>query len=253
MKVICIAVPHALRQVRSGDDTTAPSLLTISHAPRFRRDKLLPLLMRAGLSFLMIVGVLDAGRAFANDCAALIGQAEEGRGIPHNLLMAVAVQESGLDPFAVNAGGASFHPGSAAAAIALVEELQRRGKVYVDVGCMQVDLHHHPNAFASLEEAFDPAANVAYGAQYLSGLASRHGDWLAATAFYHSSMPTEQRIYLAQVARRYFALSPEARPPGIARTGAAPAAPPRQRRQVRLSAITVEGEVEGPGVIQYRR
>jgi len=130
--------------------------------------------------------------------------------------------------------------------------MQRRGKVYVDVGCMQVDLRHHPNAFASLEEAFDPAANVAYGAQYLSGLASRYGDWLAATAFYHSSTPAEQRIYLAQVARRYFALSPEALPPGIARTAVAPVAP-RQRRQVRLSAITVEGEVEGPGVIQYRR
>jgi hypothetical protein len=32
---------------------------------------------------------------------------------------------------------------------------------------MQINLKHHPGAFASLEEAFDPQKNIAYAAQFL--------------------------------------------------------------------------------------
>jgi hypothetical protein len=57
-----------------------------------------------------------------------------------------------------------------AKAIAHVRELQARGVRNIDVGCMQINLRHHPNAFPDLETAFDPEMNTAYAAQFLNGL-----------------------------------------------------------------------------------
>ena len=39
-----------------------------------------------------------------------------------------------------------------------------QGARSIDVGCMQVNLLHHADAFASLEQAFDPVANARYAA-----------------------------------------------------------------------------------------
>jgi hypothetical protein len=55
------------------------------------------------------------------------------------------------------------------------------------VGCFQVNLLHHPFAFATLDEAFDPAANARYAAHFLVDLHSRFGTWPAAVAAYHSA------------------------------------------------------------------
>ncbi|MDZ7712446.1 MAG: hypothetical protein U5L06_04740 [Rhodovibrio sp.] len=62
---------------------------------------------------------------------------------------------------------------SKAAAIAEVRDLQARGVSNIDVGCMQVNLHWHGDAFESLEQAFDPAYNVAYAAAFLLDLAGQ--------------------------------------------------------------------------------
>jgi hypothetical protein len=85
-----------------------------------------------------------------------------------------------------NAEGAGRFFESKAEAIAAVEALQARGVRSIDVGCMQVNLMHHPHAFASLDEAFDPQINAAYGARFLSALHHELGAWPAATAAYHS-------------------------------------------------------------------
>src|SRR3546814_15246449 len=63
-------------------------------------------------------------------------------------------------------GRGRFLP-SKAAAIEEVRRLQARGIRNIDVGCLQVNLHYHPDAFASLETAFDPEANAAYAADFL--------------------------------------------------------------------------------------
>jgi hypothetical protein len=59
---------------------------------------------------------------------------------------------------------------------------------FVDVGCMQVNLHYHPDAFASLDDAFDPTSNADYGAQLLVQLyqAEARGRWDIAVGLYHS-------------------------------------------------------------------
>ena len=46
---------------------------------------------------------------------------------------------------------------------------QRQSTENIDVGCTK-NLMHHKKAFPSIEAAFDPAINVAYGAKYLAAL-----------------------------------------------------------------------------------
>src|SRR5581483_7425522 len=88
---------------------------------------------------------------------------------------------------------------SAAAAITAVQGFQSGGVRSIDVGCFQINLLHHPAAFASLAAAFDPAANATAAAQFLSDLHQRSGDWAAAVALYHSALPERGEPYRARV------------------------------------------------------
>ncbi|MFO1027095.1 MAG: lytic transglycosylase domain-containing protein [Acetobacteraceae bacterium] len=143
-------------------------------------------------------------------CEAAIAGATRGSPIPPNLLVAIGRVESGRPdpqtgrvqpwPWTLNAEGQSMVFASKAAAIAEVQRLQARGVRSIDVGCMQVNLMHHPQAFASLEEAFDPAANARYAARFLMELFQRAGAWPVAAAQYHSSTPALGEAYGRRVA-----------------------------------------------------
>ncbi len=62
---------------------------------------------------------------------------------------------------------------------------------------------HHPNAFASLDEAFDPAANALYAARFLNTLYGASGSWIQATAAYHSETPWIGAEYQQRVMARW--------------------------------------------------
>ena len=64
---------------------------------------------------------------------------------------------------------------------------------------MQINLLQHPDAFSSLEQAFDPSANVAYGAQFLAALYHPSGTWPEAIAAYHSQTPKIGADYWGRV------------------------------------------------------
>ncbi len=123
---------------------------------------------------------------------------EEARsGLPHGLLQAIGRVESGRRdpdglveawPWSINAAGQGFFAPSAEAAIAKVAALQASGVRSIDVGCFQVNLLHHPDAFASLAEAFDPAANARVAARILLA-GQQGGHWEMAVARYHSATP----------------------------------------------------------------
>jgi hypothetical protein len=72
---------------------------------------------------------------------------------------------------------------------------------------MQVNLMYHPDAFATLDIAFDPAANARYAASFLRRLNEQTGSWAKATASYHSATPELGNAY----ERRVSAALPEAR------------------------------------------
>ena len=83
--------------------------------------------------------------------------------------------------------------------------MQARGVKSIDVGCMQVNLMHHPDAFPNLDRAFDPPANAAYAAKFLRQLFVQSGDWTKAVALYHSATPALSEPY----AKKVMALWPE--------------------------------------------
>ena len=135
------------------------------------------------------------------------------RGIPTNLLPAISRVESGrLDPatgrvrawpWTINVEGVGHFFDSKEQAIAEVSALQAKGVRSIDVGCMQVNLMHHAQAFPTLDAAFEPATNAAYAARFLSSLHQKFNDWNLATAAYHSQDPVRgeeyQRLVLGRV------------------------------------------------------
>jgi hypothetical protein len=102
-------------------------------------------------------------------------------------------------PWSINVGGRGYFFPSKAAAIATVQTLQAAGRRVIDVGCFQVDLVYHPEAFASLELAFDPDANAEAAARILALARLSSSSWDVATARYHSASPIRGALYLGQV------------------------------------------------------
>lgn len=149
--------------------------------------------------------------AAADACAAEAAAQEQQGGIPPRLLHAIALAETGrwdterrasfAWPWTVTAEGEGRFLPSRQAAIAEVRRLQARGIRNIDVGCMQVNLQHHPDAFADLDEAFEPRSNVAYAARFLKDLQTDAGSWTTAAAHYHSHTPHLAAAYRAKVMR----------------------------------------------------
>jgi len=132
-------------------------------------------------------------------CRRAIESAERGTAIAPHLLAAISRVESGRQdplsgqwhpwPWTVDAEGQGSFYDTKAEAVAAVRAMQARGVQSIDVGCMQVNLMHHPDAFPNLEMAFEPQVNAAYAARFLRELFAQTGDWSKATALYHSATP----------------------------------------------------------------
>ena len=132
-------------------------------------------------------------------CDAAITATEAKLQIPKGLLHAIGTVESGHWPWIINVAGEDRVFSTKAEAIAATATLQAQGVRSIDVGCVQVNLQQHPNAFATLDEAFDPASNVAYGARYLKALYSARNDWADAAAAYHSQTAVFAEDYRRRV------------------------------------------------------
>jgi hypothetical protein len=102
-------------------------------------------------------------------------------------------------PWTINAEGVGSFFATKADAIAAVQMLQARGVRSIDVGCLQVNLRQHPDAFVSLDQAFDPNVNARYAAGLLKSLFGQVGSWPLAAAAYHSQTPTIGAAYQRQV------------------------------------------------------
>ncbi len=150
----------------------------------------------------------------AGACRRAIAAVEPGSGVPAGMMGAIAMVESGRAdpatgraeawPWTWNALGVGHYAATKAEAMTAVAALLARGVRVVDVGCMQVNLFHHPAAFADLEAAFDPVTNVRYAARFLLSLRAQTGAWGTAIARYHSGdefrgWAYERRVALGQL------------------------------------------------------
>lgn len=162
----------------------------------------------AALALVMGAGLPPAAaKDQAGACLGHIASQEKDKGIPDGLLKSIGFAESGRTvdgkrvawPWTVNAQGQGHYFESKDDAIAFVQELQASGVKVIDVGCMQVNLYYHPKAFASLEDAFDPASNVEYAAKFLTWLEDETNDWGTASQYYHSRTPSLARAYGARL------------------------------------------------------
>lgn len=138
-------------------------------------------------------------------------------GLPPNLLTAISFVESGRYdkqrqektawPWTVMAEGQGRYYATKQEAVAEVRRLQRRGVKNIDVGCMQINLYYHGDAFPSLEDAFDPATNVGYSMNFLQALYKETGSWQAAAVRYHSATPEYANRYRVKITEEWNALN----------------------------------------------
>jgi soluble lytic murein transglycosylase-like protein len=148
-------------------------------------------------------------------CRQAITAAERAHGIPAHLLAAVARVESGRRdqasgtfnpwPWTINIDGQGTFYDSKAQAVTAAVSMRSHVAQSIDIGCMQISLTYHPNAFPDMVTAFDPASNADYGAKFLVQLYEKSGSWPRAVELYHSATPDIGQEY----GRRVYAALPE--------------------------------------------
>jgi hypothetical protein len=145
-------------------------------------------------------------------CSTAILTAQHRYAIPPGLLGSIARVESGRPiasitdihawPWTIDADGNGTFFNTKAEAVSWSKDAMQNGVRSLDVGCMQVNLQMHPDAFASLDLAFDPVANADYAARYLRQLRDEaNGDWNVAVGLYHSHTPDLAADYRNRVAQ----------------------------------------------------
>jgi hypothetical protein len=145
----------------------------------------------------------------SNLCLKHAAVLEAEMDLPQHILRAVSVTESGhwlpslnksvAWPWTINVEGKGYHFQTKTAAITAVSLFQKQGIESIDVGCMQINLKYHPDAFASLEDAFDPKHNITYAADFISKNKRRTGVWQKAIGVYHSRYTSRNHQYVRKV------------------------------------------------------
>lgn len=174
----------------------------------------MPIALRAALIVALLLLVAHRAIAEVPDddrlaCERAAAQAERAGNLPPGLLAAIGTVESGRTdpagpyrrawPWSINADGASYFAASKTEAISIVRAMQAHGARYIDVGCFQVDLFYHPDAFTSLEQAFDPDANALAATRILAAARFGTTGWDQAIAAYHSASLLRGAWYLQRV------------------------------------------------------
>jgi len=127
-------------------------------------------------------------------------------GVPLDILMAISLTETGRKtaeglqpwPWTVNMEGVGKWFETKQAAMNYVAENFKRGARSFDVGCFQLNFKWHGDAFASVEQMFEPKANALYAATHLRDLYLEKKDWAKAAGAYHSRTPKYATKYIAR-------------------------------------------------------
>ena len=166
-------------------------------------------MVNAEMSWATKLSAASERGAPAELCRLAVQQAELRFHLPHGMLWAIAQVELARTmpemrsptawPWTVQAQGKGQYFETKAKAIAWTQEAQAKGVTSIDTGCLQINLLSHPNAFRSLDEAFDPQRNADYAGRFLRELYAKTGDWHRTIGLYHSqalefSIPYQEKI-----------------------------------------------------------
>ena len=145
----------------------------------------------------------------SQQCMQHFSRQERKYGIPKHLLRAISITESGRWhkeekmmlpwPWTINVEGKGHFFKTKHDAVTAVNRFREQGKKSIDIGCMQVNMRHHPEAFPSVIKGFDMANNVGYAAKLLKSHYNNYGNWQQAIAAYHSKTKSLGRKYFSKV------------------------------------------------------
>lgn len=154
---------------------------------------------------LILISAVTAQAKVSEDadlCVSAADSAAEETGVPARLLRAITLVETqyagGPWPWTVNINGNGDWHTNRSEAEAAVSAAMSSGET-PDVGCFQISMRWHRDAFPSIEAMFEPQTNALYAARYLLHLHSQTGNWSDAVAAYHSRDPQRGAEYLARV------------------------------------------------------
>ena len=146
-------------------------------------------------------------------CRLAAARMEEKYQIRENLLQTITSVETGrwdkenktivAWPWTVNANGKGTHYETKEEALKAIRKLQKEGVDNIDVGCMQISLKYHKDAFENLEAALDPETNVEYSAKFLKKLYQKKKSWQKAAMAYHSGIPSRGEKYKNRLESRF--------------------------------------------------
>lgn len=142
-------------------------------------------------------------------CDQVAHLAAQQTGVPISVLKAISLTETGRKqggrfrpwPWTVNMEGKGVWFDTRAEAKAYVDKEFGRGARSFDIGCFQINYKWHGDAFASIDEMFDPLTNALYAARFLQRLHAEQGNWGKAAGAYHSRTKEYAERYQARFER----------------------------------------------------
>ena len=147
--------------------------------------------------------------SFAKDdiCSEIIKQTEIDFKIPENLLLSIALTESGRKvgnnffpwPWSINVKGKGYFLKNKQQLISFAKNnLERKIKNF-DLGCMQINYYYHGHKFKNITNMIEPKTNVNWAGKFLISLKTKHKTWDEAISRYHSNTKWRKKQYLAKV------------------------------------------------------
>ena len=171
--------------------------------------RVLTILTLITMQFAPAISLARTAGEIASICDHAGQYAAQQSGVPQPVLQAIALTETGRKiegrnrpwPWTVNMEGVGKWFATREEALAFVMEHYNRGARSFDVGCFQINYRWHGNAFASIEDMFDPKLNAAYAGQFLRGLYAETRSWSKSAGAYHSRTPKYATKYSARFDR----------------------------------------------------
>ncbi|MFK7973871.1 MAG: transglycosylase SLT domain-containing protein [Rickettsiaceae bacterium] len=157
------------------------------------------------------LAALDREIRESKKCSNTFSYFERKHHLPKDILHSISLQETRkahsiykigvVWPWTINVNGQGFYFKNKHEAIKFARTKLNQGVNNMDIGCMQINLKYHPDAFSSLEKAFTPRHNIAYAVKLLLSHYEKHNNWNKAVGHYHSYTKNKAELYQTKISK----------------------------------------------------